>query len=62
MRERFQYYCPYSGEKCRHHKKCTALVTTEPLKDDLEVRVMCSVVKEESGGKEKERIILLKAA
>jgi hypothetical protein len=62
MTARVQYYCPYSGDECRHHKKCTAVVTTKPLENDLEVRVPCSVVKEDTKGKEKERVVTIKSA
>lgn len=62
MEERFQYNCPLEGKLCRHGKHCTALVLAEPLKEDLHVRVQCSVMKEETGGREKERVVHLKAA
>jgi len=59
---RFAYKCPYAGEQCKHHKQCTAIVLAKELQVDLLVCVQCSVIKADTGGKEKELVVTIKAA
>lgn len=59
---RFVYKCPYAGKQCKHHKQCTAIVLAKEPKVDILVRVQCSVIKADTGGKEKELVVTIKAA
>lgn len=58
---RYDYKCPYAGKQCKHHKKCTAIVLAQELTEDILVRIQCSVVKADTGGKEKELVVTIKA-
>jgi hypothetical protein len=52
------YRCPYE-ENCSLRKHCTALRTSEELKEPMSIWILCPEVKRDTGGQEKERLVII---